>query len=101
MSTIADKRVAFRELHKSGFFILPNAWDVSSAKRLANQDFKAIASTSAGAAWAIGKDDGQLSCDEVIAHLEMLVAATDLPVNADSENGFADAPDAVAANAVR
>lgn len=101
MPTTAEKRATFRALHESGFFILPNAWDVGSAKRLAKQGFKAVASTSAGAAWALGKDDGELSCDEAIAHLAMLVGATDLPVNADFENGFADAPDAVAANAVR
>jgi 2-methylisocitrate lyase-like PEP mutase family enzyme len=65
------------------------------------QGFKSIASTSAGAAWALGKDDGQLTCDEVTAHLAMLVAATDLPVNADFENGFAESPDEIAANAVR
>uniref|UniRef100_UPI0035CC79B7 isocitrate lyase/PEP mutase family protein n=1 Tax=uncultured Sphingomonas sp. TaxID=158754 RepID=UPI0035CC79B7 len=101
MSTTAEKRAAFRDLHDSGFFILPNAWDVGSAKRLATQGFKAIASTSAGAAWALGKDDGQLTCDEAVAHLAMLAAATDLPVNADFENGFAHAPADVAANAVR
>ena len=101
MSSIVETRAAFRALHDSGFFILPNAWDVGSAQRLAKQGFRAIASTSAGAAWALGKDDGQLTLDEALAHLEMLVAATDLAVNADFENGFADAPEAVAANAVR
>jgi len=101
MLNTEEKRARFRALHQDGFFILPNAWDAGSAKRLEAQGFQAIASTSAGAAWALGKDDGQLSCDEAVAHLEMLVAATGLPVNADFENGFADAPDAVAANAVR
>ena len=101
MSVTSAKRATFRALHESGFFILPNAWDVGSATRLAKQGFKAIGSTSAGAAWALGKDDGRLTCDEVITHLEMLVGATDLPVNADFENGFAEAPDKVAANAVR
>jgi 2-methylisocitrate lyase-like PEP mutase family enzyme len=101
MSSTAEKRAVFRTMHDDGFFVLPNAWDVSSATRLANQGFKAIASTSAGAAWALGKDDGQLTCDEAVAHLEMLVAATNLPVNADFENGFAEAPEEVAANAVR
>lgn len=100
MPTTAEKRAAFRTLHDRGFFILPNAWDVGSAKRLAKQGFKAIASTSAGAAWALGKNDGELTRDEAVAHLAMLVAATDLPVNADFENGFADAPAEVAANAV-
>ncbi|KKC25467.1 isocitrate lyase/PEP mutase family protein [Sphingomonas sp. SRS2] len=98
MPTTAEKRAKFRQLHESGFFLIPNAWDGGSAVRLAALGFKALASTSAGAAWAIGKDDGELSLDEALAHLRMLVAATDLPVNADFENAFADAPGDVAAN---
>ncbi len=98
MPTTADKRATFRLLHEAGFFIIPNAWDAGSATRLAALGFKAIASTSAGAAWAAGKQDGDLGLDGVLAHLRVLVAATDLPVNADFENGFAYAPDAVAAN---
>ena len=97
MTTAARRRV-FRDLHAGGFFIIPNAWDAGSAVRLARLGFKAIASTSAGAAWAGGKDDGEMSRDEVLAHLRLLVAATDLPVNADFENGFADAPKDVAIN---
>ena len=96
--TVAEKRAAFRVLHEHGFFVLPNAWDAGSACRLATLGFKAIASTSSGAAWAAGKQDGELGRDEVLAHLRMLVAATDLPVNADFENGFADDPDEVACN---
>jgi 2-methylisocitrate lyase-like PEP mutase family enzyme len=98
MPTVAEKRATFRALHKDGFFIIPNAWDGGSTRRLTALGFRAIASTSAGAAWAAGKDDGQMSRDEVLDHLRLLVAATDLPVNADFENGFADAPDQVAAN---
>jgi len=98
MPTTAEKRAAFRKLHEDGFFIIPNAWDGGSTKRLTDLGFRAIASTSAGAAWAAGRNDGDLSRDEVLAHLRQLVAATDLPVNADFENGFADAPDQVAAN---
>ena len=98
MPTTEEKRVSFRTLHNHGFFILPNAWDVGSAVRLARLGFKAIASTSSGAAWAIGKEDGELTRNEVLAHLRMLVSATDLPVNADFENGFADDPAGVAAN---
>lgn len=94
----AARRQAFRQLHASGFFIIPNAWDAGSAVRLTKLGFKAIASTSAGAAWAAGKDDGEMTRDEVLAHLRVLVAATDLPVNADFENGFADAPADVAVN---
>jgi 2-methylisocitrate lyase-like PEP mutase family enzyme len=98
MPTVAEKRTAFRRLHESGFFIIPNAWDAGSAVRLTGLGFKAIASTSAGAAWAAGKKDGEMSRDEVLAHLRMLVGATPLPVNADFENGFADDPAQVAAN---
>lgn len=98
MPTTTEKRATFRALHESGFFVIPNAWGAGSAVRLTRLGFKAIASTSAGAAWAAGKEDGDLTRDAVLAHLRMLVAATDLPVNADFENGFADTPDAVAAN---
>lgn len=98
MPTIEERRASFRTLHGSGFFILPNAWDTGSAVRLTRLGFRAIASTSSGAAWAAGKEDGELSRDEVLAHLRMLVISTDLPVNADFENGFADEPADVAAN---
>ncbi len=96
--SLAEKRATFRALHESGFFVIPNAWDAGSAGRLGKLGFKAIASTSAGAAWALGKEDGELSLDQALDHLRMLVAATDLPVNADFENAFADAPEQVAAN---
>lgn len=98
MTTIADKRATFRQLHEAGFFLIPNAWDAGSVVRLTKLGFKAIASTSAGAAWAAGKEDGELTRDEVLAHLRLLVAATELPVNADFENGFAEAPEDVAVN---
>lgn len=94
----AGKRATFRRLHESGYFILPNPWDIGSARRLAKMGFKALASTSAGAAWALGKDDGEMTLDEVLAHLRQLCDATDLPVNADFEAGFADRPDGVAIN---
>jgi 2-methylisocitrate lyase-like PEP mutase family enzyme len=96
--TVAQKRAAFRSMHDSGFFLLPNAWDGGSAVRLAELGFKAIASTSAGAAWAAGKRDGDLGREAVLEHLRMLAAATSLPVNADFENGFADRPEDVARN---
>ena len=98
LATIAERRAAFRRLHDAGFFILPNAWDGGSATRLRALGFKAIASTSSGAAWAAGRQDGELTRDAVLAHLRMLVDATDLPVNADFEHGFADAPEEMAAN---
>jgi 2-methylisocitrate lyase-like PEP mutase family enzyme len=92
----AARRAAFRALHAEGCFALPNPWDAGSAKRLEKLGFKALASTSAGMAWAMGRDDGQVSRDEVIAHLRYLCAVTDLPVNADFENGFAETPEGVA-----
>lgn len=101
MLTVTEKRASFRKMHDSGFFLLPNAWDVGSAVRLAALGFKAIASTSAGAAWAAGKQDGELGIEAVLAHLRTLVAATSVPVNADFENGFADRPEDLARNVAR
>lgn len=98
--TVSERNATFRGLHERGFFIIPNAWDVGSATRLTKLGFRAIASTSAGAAWAVGKEDGELTRDEVLTHLRMLVDATPLPVNADFENGFADDPAKLAANVV-
>ncbi|MBR0684287.1 isocitrate lyase/phosphoenolpyruvate mutase family protein [Bradyrhizobium manausense] len=95
---IEERRADFRALHKEGYFLLPNPWDVGSAKRLQALGFAALASTSAGLAWSLGRDDGQVTRDEVLAHLRVLVNATDLPVNADFEAGFADRPEEVAAN---
>ncbi len=101
MKTVIDRRAAFRALHESGSFIIPNPWDVGSAKRLERLGFKALASSSAAAGKSLGKDDYQITLDECLAHLTMLCGATDLPVNADFENGFANAPEGVAANVTR
>lgn len=98
---LATRRVRFRALHESGCFLLPNPWDVGSAKRLAAMGFEALASTSSGVAWTQGKQDGELTLEEVLAHLEVLCEATDLPVNADFEAGFADRPEGVAENVLR
>jgi 2-methylisocitrate lyase-like PEP mutase family enzyme len=92
------KRAAFRALHREGCFVLPNPWDLGGIRRLEKAGFKALASTSSGAAWAMGRDDGDLSRDEVLAHLRFLCAATDLPVNGDFEAGYANEPEDVAAN---
>ncbi len=94
----AAKRAAFRKLHEEGHFVIPNPWDIGSMRRLEQLGFQALASTSAGYAWSLGREDGELSRDEVLDHLRMLCAATELPVNADFEAGFADQPDQVAAN---
>ncbi len=99
--TPADKRAAFRKMHESGCFVLPNPFDVGTAMALQHLGFKAIASTSAGFAWSIGKADNRVTVDDVCAHLAALCAAVDLPVNADFEGGFAREPDGVAANVTR
>ena len=92
-STLAARRRAFRELHAAGCFVIPNPWDAGSARYLASLGFKALASTSSGFAWSHAQADGAMSRDAVLAHLRELVAATDLPVNADFESGYgADAP---------
>ncbi|HEY3796415.1 MAG TPA: isocitrate lyase/phosphoenolpyruvate mutase family protein [Bradyrhizobium sp.] len=99
--TTADKRATFRKLHESGCFIIPNPWDVGSARALQHLGFKALASTSAGFAWSIGKSDNHITLEDALRHLTELCGAVDLPVNADFEGGFANEPDKVAANVAR
>lgn len=90
---------AFRKLHGSGCFVMPNPWDVGSARWLRGQGFKALASTSAGFAFTQARADQDVPLEMMLAHLRELVAAVpDIPVNADFENGYADAPEGVAAN---
>ena len=98
MTDLKAKRAAFRSLHEEGCFVLPNPWDVGGVRRLEKLGFAALASTSAGMAWALGLDDGEVARDDVLSHLRLLCASTDLPVNADFEAGFADEPEEVAAN---
>lgn len=93
--TTAQRRAAFRALHRQGCFVLPNPWDTGSARMLAGLGFKALASTSSGHAWSIGTYDGGAARERVLDHLRLLVAATELPVNADFENGFGADADAV------
>jgi 2-methylisocitrate lyase-like PEP mutase family enzyme len=95
---ISARRKAFRQLHQSGCFVIPNPWDAGSARYLAHLGFKALASTSSGAAWSCAKADGQMSLYEVLAHLRELVAATELPLNADFEAGYAADAAGVGAN---
>src|SRR5450631_4367775 len=90
--SIADKRRAFHKLHEAGCFAIPNPWDVGSARYLQSLGFKALATTSSGFAWSHGHRDGGMSRDRVLDHLTEMVEATDLPINADFEHGFA--PDA-------
>jgi 2-methylisocitrate lyase-like PEP mutase family enzyme len=101
MADVAAKRRRFKELHQSGCFIIPNPWDIGSAKALEQLGFAALATTSSGSAWALGKEDGELSVEEVLAHLSQVCAATDLPVNADFEGGFSETAEGVGKNVAR
>ncbi|VFR21730.1 FIG00964453: hypothetical protein [plant metagenome] len=94
--SISQKRAAFRVLHQSGCFVLPNPWDAGSASALASLGFKALATTSSGYAWSWARADGQLSRAETLAHMRYMVEASDLPINADFESGFADTPEGMA-----
>jgi 2-methylisocitrate lyase-like PEP mutase family enzyme len=99
--TVADKRQTFRKLHESGCFVIPNPWNVGSARYLQGLGFKALATTSSGFAHALGYADGALSLDDVLGHFREMAEGADVPLNADFENGFADDPDGVAFNVTR
>src|ERR1700687_883517 len=96
--TVADKCAAFRRLHEAGCFVIPNPWDVGSARYLQHLDFKALATTSSGFAWSMARSDNAMSRDEVLAHLKSIASAADIPVNADFEGGYADDAEGVARN---
>jgi 2-methylisocitrate lyase-like PEP mutase family enzyme len=97
--TQRDDRVdAFRRLHISGCFVMPNPWDVGSAVALERLGFGALATTSAGSAWTVGRADNGLLLDQTLEHLRAVAGAVSLPVNADFEGGFADDPERVGAN---
>jgi 2-methylisocitrate lyase-like PEP mutase family enzyme len=93
MSTIAERRRTFRRMHESGCFVIPNPWDTGSARYLSSLGFKALATTSAGAAWAMGYADSRTPAPRMIAHIREIVEATELPVNADFEGGYVDSPE--------
>jgi 2-methylisocitrate lyase-like PEP mutase family enzyme len=93
---VAGKRRVFRQLHAAGCFVLPNPWDVGSARMLQGMGFKALASTSSGFAWSQACPDNGITRTMALAHLAELVAGTDVPINADFENGFGADPDGVA-----
>jgi 2-methylisocitrate lyase-like PEP mutase family enzyme len=95
---LAEKRAAFRSLHKQGCFVLPNPWDVGSARMFQDLGFAALATTSTGFAWTIGRPDYAVTQNDVLRHLTAMSEAVDLPLNADFESGFASDPQDVAAN---
>ena len=98
MSVQDDRVTAFRELHAHGCFVIPNPWDVGSAVALQRLGFKALATTSAGFAWSVGRPDNAIDLEQALVHLRAVAAAVDIPVNADFEGGFAIEPEQVAAN---
>ena len=98
MAPIADRRDTFRRLHESGCFVIPNPWDLGSARLLAGLGFRALATTSSGFAWSLGRPDNRVTLDEALAHLRAIAGGVELPVNADFEGGFAVEPAAVGAN---
>lgn len=96
MTSLAERHETFRRLHESGCFVVPNPWDLGSARMMAALGAVALATTSSGFAFTLGRADMQVSREEAIAHAEAIVRATPLPVTGDFENGFADDPDGVA-----
>jgi 2-methylisocitrate lyase-like PEP mutase family enzyme len=91
-----DRRQRFRDLHRAGLFVMPNPWDIGSARLLASMGFEALATTSAGHAASLGRSDQRVTRDELLAHVAALSAAVDVPLNVDAERGFADDPAGVA-----
>ena len=98
MPTTAEKRRAFRQLHGSGCFVIPNPWDAGTARYLQHLGFRALATTSSGAAFSMGlpDEDWALNRDPMLAHIRVIVEGSDLPVNADFESGYADDPEGLA-----
>lgn len=96
---MVDDRVAeFHRLHRAGCFVMPNPWDVGSARVLEGLGFPALATTSAGLAWTLGLPDAQVTLDQTLEHLRQIAGAVSVPVNADFRDGYAEDPDGVAAN---
>jgi 2-methylisocitrate lyase-like PEP mutase family enzyme len=101
MADLDPRVTTFRRLHESGCFVIPNPWDVGSARQLARLGFPALATTSSGFAWTLGRRDNAVSLDEALAHMRAVAGAVGIPVNADFEGGFAVEPEKVAANVAR
>src|SRR2546425_4692651 len=98
MPPVADRRQVFRRLHQSGCFVMPNPWNLGSARLLAQLGFPALATTSSGFAWSMGRPDNGMSLEETLGHLRSIAHGVEVPINADFEGGFATAPAAVGAN---
>lgn len=98
MTHVTDRCRVFRQLHVSGCFMIPNPWDVGSARVLARLGFPALATTSAGLAWSVGRPDNRVSLEQALTHFRSVVRSVKVPVNADFEGGFATEPAALGAN---
>src|SRR6185436_13536195 len=98
---ISERLAVFHRLHRQGCFVMPNPWDIGSARMLVGLGFPAIATTSAGMAWSLGRRDNDISVDVVLAHLRTIAGCVEVPVNADFEDGFAADPDSVAVNVAK
>jgi 2-methylisocitrate lyase-like PEP mutase family enzyme len=98
---VIDLRGRFRALHESGCFVIPNPWDIGSARLLQQLGFAALATTSSGFAWSTGRRDNHVALDDALAHMRAIASSVAVPVNADFEGGFAVEPDGVAANVSR
>jgi 2-methylisocitrate lyase-like PEP mutase family enzyme len=98
MTALADRVQAFHELHRAGCFVIPNPWDAGSARVLEQLGFRALATTSSGFAWSLGRRDNHVSLDETLSHIESIAHCVSIPVSADFEGGFAVEPEGVAAN---
>lgn len=96
--TFDDRVDTFRRLHESGCFVMPNPWDAGTARALEQLGFPALATTSAGFAWTLGRPDNGVALDEALAHLRQVAAAVTVPVNADFEGGYASDPEGVSAH---
>jgi len=101
MSTAEDRAARFHQLHESGCFVIPNPWDVGSARILAKLGFSALATTSAGFAWSMGRADNHVTLEDALTHFKAIAASVNVPVNGDFEGGFAVTPENVAANVTR
>jgi 2-methylisocitrate lyase-like PEP mutase family enzyme len=101
MTSPRERQIVFRRLHESGCFVIPNPWDLGSARLLARLGFKALATTSSGFAWSLGRRDNGVSLQEALAHMRAIAGGVDVPLNADFEGGFAVEPEQVAANVLQ
>src|SRR4051812_21648198 len=100
MDIQSESATAFHRLHSSGCFVMPNPWNVGTARALEQMGFKALATTSSGMAWTLGRADNHVTLNEALEHLRAIAEAVSVPVNADFEGGYAVDPDEVAANVI-